>query len=95
MSLAFQEVTNDFTTDAAKKEVVMVATMCREVIVRPIGVLFQNLSVLCENGEEWFWFTLCLFLFLILGPFSAPIVLLVLFKLGLEAENQPEPESVE
>lgn len=44
--------------------------------------------------SEWGWFLLSLLLFLILGPFSSPVVLLVLGKLSLEDISSREPESV-
>lgn len=42
-----------------------------------------------------FWFSLCLVLFLVLGPFSAPIVMLTVFKEGFKRCNElEEPRSL-
>ncbi len=47
-----------------------------------------------ERVAEGFWFSLCLLLFIILGPFSAPIVLaFLLFSSDLNSESA-EPESL-
>lgn len=47
-----------------------------------------------EKIAEGFWFTLCLTLFLILGPFSAPIVLAYLFFNNDLNNEMQEPESL-
>ena len=46
-----------------------------------------------DKAGECFWFSLCLLLFVILGPFSAPIVLGYIFfgKLGDQAPAEPDP----
>lgn len=47
-----------------------------------------------EKIVEGFWFSLCLALFIVLGPFSAPIVLAYLFfNKDMEGTMQ-EPESL-
>lgn len=56
-----------------------------------------NLEVLKswrEKVVEAFWFTLCFSLFLILGPFSAPIVLGYLFFDNQLSSESMEPESL-
>lgn len=47
-----------------------------------------------EKVVEAFWFTLCLSLFVILGPFSAPIVLGFLFFNNHLSSESMEPESL-
>jgi hypothetical protein len=48
-----------------------------------------------ERAGEWFWLLFSFVLFLVLGPFSAPIVLIAIFRLGLENSDQlVEPESI-
>ena len=47
-----------------------------------------------ERIAEGFWFTLCLLLFTILGPFSAPIVLAFLFFNNDLNNEMVEPESL-
>ena len=44
--------------------------------------------------SEWFWFCLSFILFIILGPFSAPVALIVLARLGMEENSCQEPESI-
>ncbi len=48
-----------------------------------------------EKISECFWFSLCLLLFMALGPFSAPIVLGYIFfgKLSDQALTEPDPIS--
>ena len=45
-----------------------------------------------KKAGEYFWFSLCLVLFIILGPFSAPIALGFLFSQHTRNESLPEPE---
>jgi hypothetical protein len=47
-----------------------------------------------ERIVEGFWFSLCLLLFIILGPFSAPIVLAFLFFNNDLNNEMSEPESL-
>jgi hypothetical protein len=47
-----------------------------------------------EKVSEGFWGTFCLILFLILGPFSAPIVLAFMFSKHARNENAVEPDPV-
>ena len=46
--------------------------------------------------SEVFWFVFCLVLFMILGPFAAPIALIAVMTCQSreEREELPEPESV-
>lgn len=52
-----------------------------------------KVSDIQEKVSEWFWFTLCFLLFVVLGPFSVPVVLMVLIQLGVNADDCQEPES--
>jgi len=47
-----------------------------------------------ERIVEGFWFSLCLALFIVLGPFSAPIVLAYLFFNNDMSGDMQEPESL-
>ena len=47
-----------------------------------------------DKIAEGFWFSLCLLLFVILGPFSAPIVLAYLFFNDHLSGEMQEPESL-
>ena len=38
------------------------------------------------------WFSLCLCLFMILGPFAAPFAVVAVFKSGVMNASAPEPE---
>jgi hypothetical protein len=75
-------------------EDVMATTLHKQVIARPVEGVWRSLWSLTEQVSEWFWFLLSFTLFVVLGPFSAPIALIALFKLGLEDNDHPEPESI-
>ena len=47
-----------------------------------------------EKLSEYFWCSLCLILFVVLGPFSAPIALGVVLFSKLQDPALPEPDSV-
>jgi hypothetical protein len=72
----------------------MATTMHKQVIDRPVDNAVHSLLNLAEKISEWFWIVLSFSLFVVLGPFSAPVVLIVLCKLGLEASDNVEPESI-
>jgi hypothetical protein len=80
--------------DKKYEEVVMAATLRKQGIGRSVESLFYSLRLLVEQVSEWFWFLLSFVLFVVLGPFSAPIALIALVKLGLESNNHREPESI-
>jgi hypothetical protein len=72
----------------------MATTLHKQVIGRPVEGVWHSLLSLTEQVSEWFWFLLSFALFVVLGPFSAPIALIAIFKLGLEDNDQTEPESI-
>jgi hypothetical protein len=72
----------------------MATTLHKQVIGQPSESVWRSLWSLTERVSEWFWFLLSFALFVVLGPFSAPIALIALFKLGLEDNDHPEPESI-
>jgi len=72
----------------------MATTLHKQVMGRPVESVFHSLYSLVEQASEWFWFLLSFVLFVVLGPFSAPIALIALFKLGLEDNDHREPESI-
>ncbi len=47
-----------------------------------------------RQAGEWFWFLVSFLLFIIMGPFSAPVVLIVLARLGLEDNCCEEPQTI-
>lgn len=59
----------------------------KNVYAKPAGTMTERVS-------ECLWFLLSLVLFVVLGPFSGPVALIVLFKLGLEESVHAEPESI-
>lgn len=69
----------------------MATTAQKQVINRPVEGLWQSLCDRSEQISEWFWFMLSFLLFVLLGPFSAPIALIAIFKLGLEDNEHQEP----
>lgn len=72
----------------------MATTLHKQGIGSPVKSVWHSLLTLAEHAGEWFWFLLSFTLFVVLGPFSAPIALIALFKLGLEDNNHREPESI-
>jgi len=74
-------------------EVIMSTTLSKQVFSVSNGISGCNFAAIGEKITELFWFSLSLVLFLVLGPFAAPVVLIVLFKLGMEECDAREPEA--
>lgn len=72
----------------------MATTLHKQAIDQPVESVYHSLCTFFDQLSEWFWFLLSFVLFVVLGPFSAPIALIALFKLGLEDNDHPEPESI-
>ena len=72
----------------------MATTAHKQIIGQTDESVWQSLCNLTERLSEWFWFLLSFVLFVVLGPFSAPIALIAIFKLGLEDNDHREPESL-
>ncbi len=72
----------------------MATTLRKYGIGQPVEGDSHTLWIVVERLREWFWFFLSFILFIALGPFSAPIVLITLFKLGLEENDLCEPEAI-
>lgn len=72
----------------------MATTLHKQVIGRPDVKVWNSLRSAADQVSEWFWFLLSFVLFVVLGPFSAPIALIAIFKLGLEENDHREPESI-
>lgn len=53
----------------------------------------QMISSHKRQVAEVCWFTVTLVMFLLLGPFAAPVVVLALFSLPAEERGAAEPES--
>ena len=70
----------------------MATTLYKPIVESPLDSLWQRVTVHFERVSEWFWFLISFVLFLVLGPFSAPVVLLVLCKLGFQENDHVEPE---
>ena len=58
---------------------------------KPISITDGNIF---EKIVEAIWFFLSFALFIVLGPFSAPIALIALLQLGFEDNDQEYPESI-
>lgn len=72
----------------------MASTLQKQLIDRPIEGFWQSVVELFELASGWFWFLLSLTLFVVLGPFAAPVALIALVNLGLQDNDLQEPESV-
>lgn len=67
----------------------------REIpLLTKIGLVRRACSAL-PILSEWFWGLLCLLLFMLLGPFSAPVALLAVFSLRGGERGKIEPEPVD
>jgi hypothetical protein len=75
------------------EEVIMAATSIatRKIIAGRNSGLLNGYR---EKIVEGFWFSVCLLLFIVLGPFSAPIVLAFLFFNNHLNSDMQEPESL-
>ena len=51
----------------------------------------SRIAISTQRLSEAFWFTLCLILFMVLGPFSAPIVLGYVFSTRTSETSAPSP----
>lgn len=72
----------------------MASTIQKQHIDRPIEVSWQSVVELFELVSGWFWFLLSLSLFVVLGPFAAPVAIIAVAKLGMEENDLQEPESI-
>lgn len=72
----------------------MVTTLPNRTSESSMNVSSEGVRTWTERLREYFWFLLSLVLFIVLGPFSGPIALIVLCKLGLEENTHAEPESI-
>lgn len=70
----------------------MATTLYKPIVDRSLDSQWHRLTIHLERLSEWFWFLLSFALFVVLGPFSAPVVLLVLCRLGLQENDHVEPE---
>lgn len=64
----------------------------------PTGIVTnraEHLSGLKDHISEGFWFTITLILFMVMGPFSAPVALMAIFTLDADARGTSEPESID
>ncbi len=75
-------------------EVIMSTTLSKQIFSISNTISRRNFLAISEKISELFWFSLSLLLFIVLGPFAAPVVLLVLVRLGMEENDAPEPESI-
>jgi ABC-type microcin C transport system permease subunit YejB len=70
----------------------MATTLYKPIVERSLESQWHRLMVHFERVSEYFWFLVSFVLFVVLGPFSAPVVLLVLCRLGLQENDHVEPE---
>ena len=72
----------------------MATSLQKQIVWRPVVFSLPKVRLHAVRCGELFWFLVSFILFVILGPFSAPVVLVVLFRLGLEIEEElPQPMS--
>lgn len=73
----------------------MESTTTKQTIVNSSTPFQSGVNGRTEKVLELVWCLLCFLLFIILGPFSAPVVLIALAKFGVEQRGQlSEPVSV-
>lgn len=69
-----------------------------ETILQKQSLQVEGESLVSSFTKIWekvcvlFWFVLCLLLFVALGPFSAPVALVALYKTAMEDDGTSFPE---
>ncbi|MFV0437143.1 MAG: hypothetical protein ACK5PS_07110 [Desulfopila sp.] len=71
----------------------MTITQCLEKAAVPRTERHALAAVLAKISEI-FWFTVALLLFMVLGPFATPVVLMAIFGLAGSYRGEAEPESI-
>lgn len=71
----------------------MAITISKEAMSNESNPISFNFTGIWERLSGIIWFLLSLVLFVVLGPFSAPIVLIALLQLGCEDSDQASPKS--
>jgi len=71
----------------------MAISISKEAMSSVSNPISFNLTGIWEKLSGILWFLLSLVLFVVLGPFSAPIVLIALLQLGCEENDQALPKS--
>lgn len=64
----------------------------RELLVPQRERFIQKVYRILPLLSELFWGVICLMLFMILGPFSAPVALIAVFSLRGEERGTKKPE---
>ena len=72
----------------------MAISIAKEAMSSESHPISLSLTGIWEKFGGIVWFLLSLILFVILGPFSAPIVLIALLQLGCEDSDHASPKSV-
>jgi len=72
----------------------MAISISKEAMSSESHPISFNLTGIWEKFGGIVWFLLSLILFVVLGPFSAPIVLIALLQLGCEDSDHASPKSV-
>jgi hypothetical protein len=72
----------------------MAATLPTRKIKYPTKACAIVPSIWIERVSKYFWFLLSFMLFIALGPFSGPIALIAIYKLGLEGNECVGPDSI-
>jgi hypothetical protein len=70
----------------------MAAILSKQAISTQSKSLNIDQGSLFAKIAEGIWFLVSFILFVILGPFSAPIAMIALLQLGCEENDQPSPE---
>ena len=70
----------------------MATTISKDALDNQGNPISFNFTGMLDKIGELVWFFLSFFLFIALGPFSAPIALIALLQLGCEENNQVSPK---
>jgi hypothetical protein len=89
MSLALRRVRK---ATIIRKEADMAAYVYAQTDPAIVSTAFPKAWL--EKASECFWGSLCLLLFMVLGPFSAPIVLGYIFFGKIHEQGSAEPDPV-
>ncbi|MEE4315248.1 MAG: hypothetical protein V2J11_12160 [Desulfofustis sp.] len=92
MSIALEKAKDVVTT--TNKEIDMAATYLETTrnFTAPLALVQEGWR---EKASEYFWFSVCLVLFMILGPFAAPIALGFIFSKQATGADMTEPARID
>jgi hypothetical protein len=71
----------------------MITATNYRVVTEPLPERLRQIFDALPSFQEVFWFLVSFGLFLVLGPFAAPVALIAIFSLEGDERGATEPES--